>query len=111
MARAGSAGYSDIAPWFAVINAPQVPYTLPSWLMTWSCALLLSLTSSALQGWYIRTGRYMLPLSLSSSGETDESLCFSCVRSQSVGLGTLQNNPLLVVLQSEDKVRLCHMLY
>ena len=112
MAGAGSAGCDDIIPWFAIISAPEVQYTLPYWPMTWSYVLLLSLTSSALQEWYIHTGIYMLAPSLSSPVGKQMKVHVSPVLGHKVLFwAPSRTNSLLVILQSEDNVRLCHMPY
>jgi len=112
MAGADSARCNDIAPWFAVINGPEVQYTLPYWPMTWSCVLLLSLASFTLQKWHICIGVNMLAPSLSSPLGKQMKIHVSLVLGHKVLFWAPSRiSSLLVVLQSEDNARLFHMPY
>lgn len=111
-AGAGSAGCNYVAPWSAAINAPEVQYTLPYRPMTWSCVLLLILPGSDLQEWCIHTGICMLAPSLSSPvGKWMKVHVSPLLGHKVLFWAPSRTNSLLVILQSEDNVRLCHMPY
>lgn len=74
--------------------------------MAWSCVLLLSLTSSALQEWYIHTCLFLFPV-----GKQMKVHISPMLHRKVLFWAPSRTNSSLVILQSEDNVRLCHILY
>lgn len=59
----------------AVINAPEALATLPHWPQSWSCVLLLSPSSSALQEWLFIPQHHLFLLKWENSGKFRFPLC------------------------------------
>lgn len=79
---------------------------------TWNGVLLLILTSSAWREWYAHTDKHALVPSFPPPVGEQKKICVSPVLGRKVLFwAPSRTNSLLVILRSEDNVRLCRVPY